>query len=422
MSNEILLFTTVLAQNITFVIYVNAVFDYKYNRKITNIILFIFLTLLYLATTSIINIKPLKLILITTCQILAYKKISNNTWWETIKKSIIFVLLGMISELICDTIYYLISYFNHSRLDIYNASEFDTLRVLSSCFFLSLFMSIILIYILNYKRVLKKIKRKLIIILILIPLVVTFIHCIIYSYNIDTFTNLTLWFVCISTLIFTVLPPAIYSLMLEVEKYSKKEHELELLKQKETMKLEYYKMMQLKEEEIRKINHDIKNNLQVIYSLKNEEEKAKLIEKIDNNLKKHELIKYSKNAIENIILNIKINEAKKKGIEVEVALKNSLNFIDDLDISNLFSNILDNAIENIDSKNKSIKLSIYKKMNYVIVKCSNTVDTKKVKLDKGKEHGHGLKIINGIAKKYNGEVRINQDEEEYEITVLLAED
>ncbi len=42
MSNEFLIFANVLAQNIIFVIYVNAAFDYKYNRKITNIILFIF--------------------------------------------------------------------------------------------------------------------------------------------------------------------------------------------------------------------------------------------------------------------------------------------------------------------------------------------------------------------------------------------
>jgi len=422
MINEILLFATVIAQNITFIIYVNAVFDYKYNRKITNILLFIFLNLLYLITTLFINLKPLKLILCTTCQILVYKKISYNTWKDTTKKSLIFVLLGMISEFICGSIYYLISSLNNSRLDIYNAAELDTLRVLSSCFYLSFFMSIILIYILNYKKVLKKIKRKLMTILIVIPLVVTLIHYIVYSYNITSFTNLTLWFVCISTIIFASLSPIIYNLMLEVEKYSKEEHELKLLMQKETIQLNYYKMMQTKEEEIRKINHDIKNNLQVIYSLKNKDEKSKLIKKIDNNLKKYELIKYSENDIENIILNIKINEAKKKGIEIELSLKNNLNFIDDLDISNLFSNLLDNAIKKIASKNKIIKLSIFKENNYVIIKCSNTIDIEKRKVAKEKEQGYSLKIINDIAKKYQGEVKVKQDSKEYEVIVLLRED
>ena len=64
MSNQLLIFIIALAQNITIIIYVNAVFDYKYNRKLTNIFLFIFLMLLFLVTTPIINIKPLKLFFI----------------------------------------------------------------------------------------------------------------------------------------------------------------------------------------------------------------------------------------------------------------------------------------------------------------------------------------------------------------------
>ncbi len=60
-------------------------------------------------------------------------------------------------------------------------------------------------------------------------------------------------------------------------------------------------------------------------------------------------------------------------------------------------------------------------MNYVIIKWSNTIDIKNKKEDKDEYHGYGLKIIKDIAKKYNGEVRINQDSKEYEITILLAE-
>ena len=83
----------------------------------------------------------------------------------------------------------------------------------------------------------------------------------------------------------------------------------------------------------------------------------------NDNLKKYELVRYSKNDILNIILNTKINIAKSKDIDVEISLKKNLDFIDDLDMSNLFSNILDNAIENsIKSKDKKIKLSVYKKL------------------------------------------------------------
>jgi len=427
MSNEFLIFAIALAQNITIVIYSNAVLNYKYNRKLTNIGLFIFLCLLFLATTLVMNLKPLKLFIITISHILAYKVISSNTWGECIKKGLMLIFLDMISEFICQGIFYLISFANNSRLDLGNASEFDTLRVLSSCFQLSSFMTIILIYTLNYKKVLKKIKRKLTGILILIPIILTFIHYVIYSYNINTFTNLTLWFVCISTFMFTILSPAIYSLMLEVEEYAKNEQKLEFLKQKEKMQLEYYKMMQNKEEEIRKINHDIKNNLQVIYSLKNEAEKAKLIEKIDNNLKKYELVKYSKNDIQNIILNMKVNEAKTKNIKIDITLKSSLEFMDDLDISNLFSNILDNAIENASKcKSKKINFQIIKKMNYIVIKCSNTYDGvllfdkhNQIKTKKDHNHGFGLKIIDSIVKKYEGDKKITIKDNLFILTIML---
>lgn len=420
MTNELLIFAIALAHNISIIIYVNAVFDYKYNRKLTNILLFIFLCCLFLATTPIINLKPLKLFIITVAQILAFKAISTNTWKEAIKKGLMLILLDLIVDFLASMIYYFISLANNSRLDIDNASKFDTLRVLSSCFCLTFFMCIILIYSLNYKKVMKEIKRKLTGILLLISLAVTFLHFVVYSYNVNTFTSLTLGFVVVSTLIFTFLAPLIYSLILKVEEYAKNEHELAFLKQKETLQLQYYKMMQEKEEEIRKINHDIKNNLQVIYGLKSESDKKNLIEKIDNNLKKYELVKYSKNDTQNVILNMKANEAKNKGIGIEITLKSSVDFMDELDISNLFSNILDNAIENIANKKKKIVLSVYPKMNYVVIKCTNTFDLEnKNKPKKGVNHGFGLKIIDSIAKKYQGDKKITYQNNLFTITIIL---
>lgn len=427
MLNQLLVFILYLTQNVIIVIYLNSVFDYKYSRKFTNIMLFISLNLLFLATTPIINLKVLKLSIIAIMQVLIFKFFSRNSWWETIKKNFILIFLVMTTEIMADSVYYFICKIYNTRLDVDNAALFDTLRVLLASSNTSLFMSVILIYTLNYQRILKPIKKKLIIILTLIPIMMFFIHFILYSYNISTFTKTTLIFIVISDFIFTALSLVIYGLMLKVEVYAKREHELEFLKQKEKMQLEYYKNMQNKEEEIRKINHDIKNNLQVIYSLNSEEDKSKLIKRIDNDLKKYELIKYSKNDIQNIILNMKVSEAKNKGIDIEISLKNSLDFLDDLDISNLFSNILDNAIESASKSNeKIIKFQIYKKMNYIIVKCSNTFDglilvdsTNQIKTKKNDSHGFGLKIIDSIVKKYNGDKKITFDDNLFTISIMI---
>lgn len=205
--------------------------------------------------------------------------------------------------------------------------------------------------------------------------------------------------------------------------------ENKFLKQKEQMQLEYYKIMNDKEENVRKINHDIKNNLQVIYTLKSKEDKEKLVEKIMDNLKKYELVKYSSNDILNIVLNTKINEARNKDIDIEIELKKQIDFIEDLDISNLFSNILDNAIENTDkAKDKKIDLKVNKKLNYVVIKCINTYDGKiKMKnksiitTKKDDNHGYGLKIIKDIVKKYNGEINLEYDENKFTINIMLPE-
>lgn len=424
MSNEFLFFSSVLVQNIIYVIYINSVFEYKYDRWKTNIFLYIVLTFFYVATIPIINLKVLKLFIVICAQTFVFKIVSFNTWKETIKKSLIFVALVLLSELILDIIYFGIAYANHSRLDIDTASTFDTMRVLNGSLALPIIMTIMLIYLIYYHKIKGPIKKKLIFMLILIPSTMAFIHYILYSYNIKTFTKTTLLFIFISSLLFTILSISIYRLIMQVDGYIRKEQELEFLKEKEKLQLEYYKIMQEKENEIRKINHDIKNNLQVIYTLKNEHETKQLMEKITSNLKKQELIKYSKNDILNIILNTKVNEAKKKKIEIDVELNYSIEFMEELDISNLFSNILDNAIEN--AKGEKIILKVYKKMNYIVIMCKNSFDGELKQNDnqefmtkKGKNHGYGMKIIDDIINKYHGEKEIYYDKSYFTLTIMI---
>ena len=429
MSYELLYFFIVMVQNMIITTYLDCVLDYKLNRKLSNVLIYLFLTVLFIATTPIINLKPLKLLIITVVQIIGFKIFSNNTWKDVIKKTIILVALTMLAEIISNPIYMAISKVNNTRLDIDTASTFDTLRVLAGSYLLPVFMCIILTYCIHYKKIKGIIKRELIIVLFLIPIVLTFMHYVIYSYNIETFSNTTILFLFVSSIVFMFLQIITYRLIMHLESFIKHEQELELLKQKEEMQLEYYKIMHKKEEEIRKINHDIKNNLQVIYTLKNDDDKQKLVDKISANLKKYELVKYSTNNILNIILNTKVNEARNYGIEVSVSLSKKIGFVEELDLSNLFSNILDNAIENAKKVNvKEISLSVSKKLNFVVINCENTYDgiiefdkNRNIKTRKNYKHGYGLKIIKEIVKKYDGEIDIDFNDKKFFITIMLPE-
>lgn len=193
-------------------------------------------------------------------------------------------------------------------------------------------------------------------------------------------------------------------------KYDKSLEENNFLKEKEKMQLTYYEMFRNREDEVRRINHDIKNNLQVMYSLDDEEKRKEMIDKINCNLDKHYLKKYTSQDILNVVLNIKVKEARNKKINIDVSVKRKLDFMEDIDVSNLITNILDNAIEATEkTDDRIINLVIRKKMNYVIIECENTFDGE-IKINKKKQlittkngdHGYGTKIIKNVLDKYNG--------------------
>ena len=429
MSNEILYFIIVLVQNVIITCFVDGVLEYKWNRKVSNVIVFLFLTGLFLLTTPIINLKPLKLVVIIVGQTLGFKMVSKNSWKHSLKQTLIIVALTLLTEIVSSIIGMLISYSFDTRVNIDTATVFDTLRILNGSLLIPVFMSVVFMYLMFYRKLDSNIKLRLSFVFILIPVAMVFVYYIVYSYNIETFTNVTLWFIVIVSVLFAGLIVIMNNLVIKMQEYNQNEKELELLKQKEQLQLEYYKLMKVKEEEIRKINHDIKNNLQMVYTLNNEKKKEELVEKINDNLKKYELVRYSKNDILNIILNTKINIAKSKDIDVEISLKKNLDFIDDLDMSNLFSNILDNAIENsIKSKDKKIKLSVYKKLDYIVIQCSNSYDGMVLEEDmrlvsrkRSEGHGYGLRIIDDIVKKYNGEKSIDYNDDTFTINLLIKE-
>ena len=101
MSYELLYFLIVLVQNMIITTYLDCVLDYKLNRKLSNVLIYLFLTVLFIATTPIINLKPLKLLIIIVVQIIGFKMFSNNTWKDVIKKTIILSFLSFL------TIYYI---------------------------------------------------------------------------------------------------------------------------------------------------------------------------------------------------------------------------------------------------------------------------------------------------------------------------
>ena len=146
-----------------------------------------------------------------------------------------------------------------------------------------------------------------------------------------------------------------------------------------------------------------------------------------------EEIIYSANPVVNAILKVKSVKAKEKEIPMQVTtLLPQRVSVDIGDMGVLYGNLLDNAIE------ASKKVKVEERAVYVEIRVdkrnlmmtvsnhyeeerkksgNNYITTKKEK----HKHGFGLNIVRKISKGYNGEVIIDDRDNQFRVTVLLYE-
>lgn len=186
-------------------------------------------------------------------------------------------------------------------------------------------------------------------------------------------------------------------------------------------------------EEISIIKHDIYNQLQIAYVAfkQNNINAIKMLIEVEKELDDIKSTKYCENELLNIILSVKIEEAKKYDINIELKIDYFIELnMEDIDVCNIFTNLLDNSIEAAKkSENKNIKLYICEKNGYVIIKNENFCKCYKkneagkfetTKKDK-KSHGYGIKIIEKTLEKYNGDLNIRIDNGIFSMIILLPQ-
>lgn len=197
----------------------------------------------------------------------------------------------------------------------------------------------------------------------------------------------------------------------------------------------YYNQSQLldkKNEEVRKIRHDIKNQLMVVESMIDEGNSgakdylAKLNEKIDSTM----LFSQTGNTSIDSIINYKMNLASAKGISTEVNIEVPSDMpIRPEDMVVVIGNILDNAIEAVNRAgiNGYIYLDIkYKKGNMFIV-CKNSFDgivnikSNSIYTRKTDDiyHGLGLKSVEDVVKKYDGAIDFEYTDKEFKVNIIM---
>ncbi|MCH5200126.1 MAG: GHKL domain-containing protein [Oscillospiraceae bacterium] len=203
---------------------------------------------------------------------------------------------------------------------------------------------------------------------------------------------------------------------------------VKLAEQKDEFDAEYYKMLQEQYDRQRILVHDVKNHMQIINNLaaegKNDEIQKYIGEwGFDKGLQRQ--VRYCDNGILNIIVNRLAKDCEENGVSLFCDIREqSVSFIDDIDISPLFGNLLSNAFEAAkESEEKIIELDVQFKptQKMTIVRVMNSCGEPPQKDSEGllitnkkdrEKHGYGQKSIVRIVNKYNGQAENYYDDEQ----------
>ncbi|MEG2685121.1 MAG: ATP-binding protein, partial [Erysipelotrichaceae bacterium] len=194
----------------------------------------------------------------------------------------------------------------------------------------------------------------------------------------------------------------------------------------------YYQMLNNKVKDAAIFRHDFKHNIGVLNSLINDKDFKALktyMTSLSNKLDESAIIKYTSDNTLNAIISHYEHQAEYNEIEtnIKIMISDDIN-IDIYDLCIVIGNLFENAVEaccRMGFKGRSIDIIMEVVNDYLIIKVKNSFNGV-IKLDNdryvtSKKHGGiGLSSINGIVNKYNGNIKIDNVDNEFSVQVALA--
>lgn len=189
---------------------------------------------------------------------------------------------------------------------------------------------------------------------------------------------------------------------------------------------EQHQLLMENEKEIRKIKHDMLNNLSIASALsiegKNKEMQEFLV-KLIGDIEVIKSITYCNQQYINALLNLKIANNPDILFEYEIGffeLTQEMEF----DSCTIISNLLDNSLEEIRrsfTNRKEIKLTMKEMDSNLFITVENDMYKSKSLLtekDNNVDHGMGLSIVQKLVNKYQGIIDINQSDK-FKVSLFL---
>ena len=224
---------------------------------------------------------------------------------------------------------------------------------------------------------------------------------------------------------------ALYREMLWRREKEQKLSELLSMQEETEFQERQYREMEYTCEEIRKLQHDMKNSYQLLYGLL---EQGKTEEALDWLKQENAALTgvpdviQTQSALVGTMLNGKLNYARSMGLSVSTKILASFSGIGERDLCRLLGNLLDNGIEAaVRTEKKTLDLVLQGDESRLLIEMENAADHPLVLEDRRAQtdkedrmrHGWGMRIIGQIAEKYGGTIRVENREGTVAVLVLL---
>lgn len=190
----------------------------------------------------------------------------------------------------------------------------------------------------------------------------------------------------------------------------------------------YYQDKLKEEERIRSIYHDMKNHLLVLEGSQGTDGTRKMAQKLRSQIADYENYIHTGNDFLDIIIRDKAEKAREKQIDFSAFIDfSSIDFIDPLDISTLFGNAIDNAIEaseKLPEEQRVILIKAGKVQDFVSILIENNCLIQAHTNDHTTKsddflHGFGISNMKKAAEKYGGTCTTTQKNGKFILKILL---
>lgn len=219
-----------------------------------------------------------------------------------------------------------------------------------------------------------------------------------------------------------------------IQEKNQKFLEMQILLQKESDTVKYFNTLHKQDEKQKILIHDIRKHLFSIAELNEKNETQKVAAYISQIIQSSDL-QASVRISDNNLLNTILFKVKQQCTEFDISLHTDvragcLNFLSEYDLTALFSNLLDNAVDATQNiPNSFIELTITphnvnSTVITVINSCKKNPFTRNnyhltsTKKDK-QNHGYGMKSIDRVVKKYGGSSRFYFNKENYTFHAVI---